>query len=92
MCSTQDPIRGLQKYIEGSGLASEQELKQFDKEAKAEVDAAVEKAKASPELELKKQRFFACGLDRSVLLYWVSCLLLCITDVCEGDKPKPTGI
>jgi len=51
--STQDPIRGLQKYIEDWGLASEQELKRFDKEAKAEVDAAVEEAKASPELEPK---------------------------------------
>jgi len=53
MRSTQDPIRGLQKYIEDWGLASEQELKQLDKEAKAEVDAAVEEAKASPEPELK---------------------------------------
>ena len=34
-------------------MASEQELKQFDNEAKAEVDAAVEEAKASPEPELK---------------------------------------
>ncbi|KAK7471042.1 alpha subunit of pyruvate dehydrogenase [Stygiomarasmius scandens] len=49
MRSTQDPIRGLQKYIEEWGLASESELKQLDKEAKAEVDAAVEEAKASPE-------------------------------------------
>ncbi|KAJ6608248.1 dehydrogenase E1 component-domain-containing protein [Mycena sp. CBHHK59/15] len=49
MRSTQDPIRGLQRYIEEWGLASEQELKQLDKEAKAEVDAAVEEAKASPE-------------------------------------------
>ncbi|ESK98252.1 pyruvate dehydrogenase e1 component alpha mitochondrial [Moniliophthora roreri MCA 2997] len=53
MRSTQDPIRGLQKYIEEWGLASEQDLKQLDKEAKAEVDAAVEEAKASPEPELK---------------------------------------
>ncbi|KAF7348609.1 Pyruvate dehydrogenase E1 component subunit alpha [Mycena venus] len=49
MRSTQDPIRGLQRYIEEWGLASEQELKQLDKDAKAEVDAAVEEAKASPE-------------------------------------------
>ena len=44
---TQDPIRGLQKYIEDWGLVSEQ-LKQLDKEAKAEVDPAVEDAKAGP--------------------------------------------
>ncbi|TFK65658.1 hypothetical protein BDN72DRAFT_845255 [Pluteus cervinus] len=49
MRSTRDPIRGLQQYIQEWGLASEQELKQLDKEAKAEVDAAVEEAKASPE-------------------------------------------
>ncbi|RDB22980.1 Pyruvate dehydrogenase E1 component subunit alpha, mitochondrial [Hypsizygus marmoreus] len=49
MRSTQDPIRGLQRYIEEWGLASEQELKALDKDAKAEVDAAVQVAKASPE-------------------------------------------
>ncbi|EIW84662.1 mitochondrial pyruvate dehydrogenase E1 component beta subunit [Coniophora puteana RWD-64-598 SS2] len=53
MRSTQDPIRGLQRYIEEWGLATEQELKQIDKDAKAEVDKAVEEAKASPEPELK---------------------------------------
>ncbi|KAF7291969.1 Pyruvate dehydrogenase E1 component subunit alpha [Mycena indigotica] len=49
MRSTQDPIRGLQRYIEEWGLATEQELKQLDKEAKAAVDEAVEEAKKSPE-------------------------------------------
>lgn len=53
MRSTQDPIRGLQKYIEEWGLATEQELKGLDKEAKAEVDEAVEEAKKSPEPEIK---------------------------------------
>ncbi|KAF8163815.1 mitochondrial pyruvate dehydrogenase E1 component beta subunit [Crassisporium funariophilum] len=53
MRSTQDPIRGLQKNIEEWGLATEQELKQLDKDAKAEVDAAVAEAKESPEPELK---------------------------------------
>ena len=53
MRSTQDPIRGLQKDIEDWGVASEQELQQLDKEAKATVDTAVEEAKASPEPELK---------------------------------------
>jgi len=49
MRSTQDPIRGLQRYLEEWGVASEQELKAIDKEAKAVVDQAVEEAKASPE-------------------------------------------
>ncbi|CAA7270630.1 unnamed protein product [Cyclocybe aegerita] len=49
MRSTQDPIRGLQNYLQEWGLASEQELKQLDKEAKAAVDSAVEEAKRSPE-------------------------------------------
>ena len=48
MRSTQDPIRGLQRYISEWGLASEDDLKAMDKEAKAEVDVAVEEAKASP--------------------------------------------
>ncbi|KZT27287.1 mitochondrial pyruvate dehydrogenase E1 component beta subunit [Neolentinus lepideus HHB14362 ss-1] len=52
MRSTQDPIRGLQRYIEEWGLAAEEELKGIDKGAKAEVDAAVEEAKASPEPKL----------------------------------------
>lgn len=49
MRSTQDPIRGLQKYIEEWGLASEEDLKAIDKEAKSVVDASVEEAKKSPE-------------------------------------------
>ncbi|KAF9030866.1 mitochondrial pyruvate dehydrogenase E1 component beta subunit [Hymenopellis radicata] len=53
MRSTQDPIHGLQKYIEEWGLATEQELKQIDKDAKKKVDACVEEAKASPEPLLK---------------------------------------
>ncbi|GLB39317.1 putative the pyruvate dehydrogenase complex catalyzes the overall conversion of pyruvate to acetyl-CoA and CO(2) [Lyophyllum shimeji] len=53
MRSTQDPIRGLQRYIEEWGVATEQDLKQLDKDAKAEVDAAVQEAKASPEPQTK---------------------------------------
>jgi pyruvate dehydrogenase E1 component alpha subunit len=49
MRSTQDPIRGLQKYIEDWGLATEDELKAMDKEAKRVVEEAVEEAKASPD-------------------------------------------
>ncbi|CAE6530502.1 unnamed protein product [Rhizoctonia solani] len=49
MRSTQDPIKGLQKYLEDWGVATEEDLKAIDKEAKAEVDKAVEEAKESPE-------------------------------------------
>ncbi|EJD05806.1 mitochondrial pyruvate dehydrogenase E1 component beta subunit [Fomitiporia mediterranea MF3/22] len=52
MRSTQDPIRGLQRYIDEWGLASEEELKHIDKDSKAEVDAAVEEAKKSPEPDM----------------------------------------
>lgn len=52
MRGTQDLIRGLQKYIEDWGLVSEQ-LKQLDKEAKVEVDAAVKETEAVLEQELK---------------------------------------
>ncbi|KAI5980974.1 thiamine diphosphate-binding protein [Pisolithus albus] len=48
MRSTQSPTRGLQRYIEEWGLTSPQELRQPDKEAKAEVDQAIEEAKTSP--------------------------------------------
>ncbi|KAH6886507.1 dehydrogenase E1 component-domain-containing protein, partial [Coprinopsis sp. MPI-PUGE-AT-0042] len=54
MRSTQDPIRGLQKYLEEWGVASEQELKAIDMEAKNVLDAAVEKAKSSPEPAVKE--------------------------------------
>jgi len=53
MRSTQDPIKGLQKYLEDWGVTTEEELKRIDKQAKAQVDQAVEEAKASPEPELK---------------------------------------
>ncbi|KAG8964364.1 alpha subunit of pyruvate dehydrogenase [Tulasnella sp. 419] len=49
MRSTQDPIKGLQRYLEEWGVVTEEELKAIDKSAKAEVDQAVEEAKASPE-------------------------------------------
>ncbi|KIY46031.1 pyruvate dehydrogenase e1 component alpha subunit [Fistulina hepatica ATCC 64428] len=49
MRSTQDPIRGLQRYFEEWGLASVDELKVIEKDVKAEIEAAVEEAKASPE-------------------------------------------
>lgn len=53
MRSTQDPIKGLQRYLEEWGVASEEDLKKIDKAAKAEVDQAVEEAKASPEPSTK---------------------------------------
>ncbi|KAG8847803.1 alpha subunit of pyruvate dehydrogenase [Tulasnella sp. 330] len=53
MRSTQDPIKGLQRYLEEWGVASEEELKNIDKNAKAEVDAAVAEAKESPEPDPK---------------------------------------
>jgi len=53
MRSTQDPIHGLQRYIEEWGLATEAELKQIDKDAKASVDHDVEEAKKSPEPDIK---------------------------------------
>jgi len=49
MRSTQDPIRGLQHYIEEWGIASAVELKAIDTAAKEEVGKAVEEAKSSPE-------------------------------------------
>jgi len=48
MRSQQDPIRGLQRYLSEWGVASEDDLKAIDKQAKEEVDRAVEEAKESP--------------------------------------------
>jgi len=45
--STRDPIRTLRRYAEDWDVATEQELKQIDKDAKAEVAAAVSEAKES---------------------------------------------
>lgn len=48
MRSKNDPITGLKTRILDWGVLKEDELKNLDKEAKTEVDAAVEEAKASP--------------------------------------------
>ncbi|TPX51712.1 pyruvate dehydrogenase (acetyl-transferring) [Synchytrium endobioticum] len=49
MRSTRDCITGLRTRILEVGAASEDELKKIDKEARAEIDEAVNQAKASPE-------------------------------------------
>ncbi|MBW0551035.1 hypothetical protein O181_090750 [Austropuccinia psidii MF-1] len=54
MRSTNDPITGLRNRLIEWGVISEAELKAIDKEAKAEVDIAVEEAKNSPEPDPKK--------------------------------------
>lgn len=48
MRSNNDPIAGLKTRILEWGVVSEDELKAIDKNTKAEVDQAVEEAKASP--------------------------------------------
>ncbi|KIK24154.1 hypothetical protein PISMIDRAFT_10416 [Pisolithus microcarpus 441] len=48
MHSTQSPTCRLQRYIKEWGLTPLQELRQLNKEAKAEVDQAIEEAKTSP--------------------------------------------
>jgi pyruvate dehydrogenase E1 component alpha subunit len=47
--NTRDPIHTLRRYIEEHNLAAEQELRQIEKDAKDEVDAAVAEAKESPD-------------------------------------------
>ncbi|GBE81889.1 mitochondrial pyruvate dehydrogenase E1 component beta subunit [Sparassis latifolia] len=65
MRSTQDPIRGLQHYIQEWGLASEEDLKAIDKESKNEVDKAVEEAKklAIPPAENLWTDVYATGYE-----------------------------
>lgn len=54
MRAKNDAILGLQKYITEWGVADEAELKAIDKNAKAEVEAAVAEAKESPFPDLKE--------------------------------------
>ncbi|KAF9906501.1 alpha subunit of pyruvate dehydrogenase [Lobosporangium transversale] len=53
MRSNNDPITGLKQRLLELNVVSEDELKAIDKNARAEVDKAVEESKASPEPELK---------------------------------------
>lgn len=52
MRSTNDPITGLKDRIVSAGFGTEEDIKELDKKAKAEVDDAVEWAKNSPEPKL----------------------------------------
>ncbi|TPX53850.1 pyruvate dehydrogenase (acetyl-transferring) [Powellomyces hirtus] len=54
MRSTNDPITGLKERILERNIATEDELKKMDKDARTEIDAAVTQAKASPEPDLKE--------------------------------------
>ena len=67
MRSKNDPITGLKSRILEWGVLSEDELKKIDKDARAEVDAAVEEAKASPppNPETDMVRFFPHVYDFS---------------------------
>ena len=47
----QDPIERYQAYLFGKSLLTEDTLKQLEDRINAEIDAAVEKADASPEPE-----------------------------------------
>ena len=93
MLSTKDPIRGLQMF-EAWGLASEQELKQLDKEAKVEVDAAVDEAilmcfSIGPRLlnALRVLGPFVFYLRLLLLLTPFCCLYIF---ACQYDKLTPT--
>ncbi|KAK4048891.1 alpha subunit of pyruvate dehydrogenase [Microbotryomycetes sp. JL201] len=54
MRSANDPITGLKKIILDWGVVEEGELKKIDKDARTEVEKAVEEAKASPEPSQEK--------------------------------------
>lgn len=54
MRSVNDPITGLKQKILDWGVTTEVELKAIDKEARHEVELAVEEAKKSPEPSQEK--------------------------------------
>ncbi|KAF9177947.1 alpha subunit of pyruvate dehydrogenase [Haplosporangium sp. Z 767] len=49
-----DPISGLKECLLENKVASEDEIKSLDKEARAEVDKATEEAKASPQPDMEE--------------------------------------
>lgn len=49
-----DPITGFKERLRQTELATEEELKQIDKEVRKEVDEAVKRAKSDPELPLEE--------------------------------------
>ena len=55
MRSTNDPIAGLKQKLLEWGVCSEDELKNFDKEARAAVDAEVAEAEKMPAPEATPQ-------------------------------------
>eukprot|EP00123_Amoebidium_parasiticum_P001461 comp12559_c0_seq1/m.7560 comp12559_c0_seq1/g.7560 ORF comp12559_c0_seq1/g.7560 comp12559_c0_seq1/m.7560 type:complete len:396 (-) comp12559_c0_seq1:122-1309(-) len=54
MRAKSDPIQGLKLRLLESGLATEDKIKEVDASVKKEVEDAVEKAKASPEIGLEE--------------------------------------
>ncbi|CDH55044.1 pyruvate dehydrogenase e1 component alphasubunit [Lichtheimia corymbifera JMRC:FSU:9682] len=54
MRSTADPIQGLKARLLDLGVATEEQLKAIDKEARKIVDQAVKEAEASPEPDMKE--------------------------------------
>ncbi|KAJ3016822.1 alpha subunit of pyruvate dehydrogenase [Thoreauomyces humboldtii] len=54
MRSTNDPITGLKERILAHEIATEEDLKKIDKEARTEIDRAVVEAKESPEPDLSE--------------------------------------
>jgi len=54
MRSTNDPITGLRQRILDLGFVTETEIKQFDKEARAEIDESVAKAQDDPQPDISE--------------------------------------
>lgn len=69
MRSTNDPITGLKQRIIEAGFATENELKAIDKEARAQVDKAVEEAQKSTEPSLDEfwTEIYVSGTEPKVM-------------------------
>jgi len=69
MRSANDPIQGLKQYILNLGVADETTLKQMDKEARTEVDAAQKKSKSAsePNIEAFWTDIYAPGTEPKFL-------------------------
>lgn len=89
MRSNNDPITGLKTRIVDWKVLSESELKAIDKEAREQVDKAVEEAKASPEPSPEKDLWTDIYLYGSCSRFPVMHATDCSPDILNSKGTAP---
>jgi hypothetical protein len=82
MRSSNDPITGLKNNILEWGVVEESELKAIDKEARHEVEVAVEEAKKSPEPSQETDMYTDSAFAFSSFFH----LILALCRSCQGVR------